>query len=268
MAEISRPTLAARLRAAASDFVQQHETRARPLAEKARERGWSVFVFGGVPRGLVESGGRYIPRDLDLVFDDAAFEDFASEFASSITRRTRFGGLHLCLNGLQVDAWPLSATWAFREKLVEQASFANLPQTTFLNYDGIVLQFATRRGQARAVYAQGLEKAEKCGAMDIELRDNPFPTLCVVRSLRMARNRMVPLTPRLAEYCWRELAARDLADFVNVQCSHYGSVSFTEPSLLRIRARLERHLDRMPLFNFHVARQQQLWDVEHVEHGE
>ncbi len=262
MAENPRPTLAARLRAAASDFVQQHETRARPLAEKARERGWSVFVFGGVPRGLVESGGRYIPRDLDLVFDDAAFEGFASEFASSITRRTRFGGLHLCLNGLQVDAWPLSATWAFREKLVEQASFANLPQTTFLNCDGIVLQFATRRGQARAVYAQGLEKTKERGALDIELLPNPFPSLCVVRSLRMASNRLLPLAPRLAEYCWRELATRDLTDFVSVQCSHYGSVSFTEASLRRIRARLERHLDKMPLFNFHVARQQQLWEDE------
>lgn len=268
MAENSRPTLASRLRAAASDFVQQHETRARPLAEKARERDWSVFVFGGVPRGLAESGGRYIPRDLDLVFDDAAFECFASEFASSITRRTRFGGLHLCLNGLQVDAWPLSATWAFREKLVAQASFSNLPKTTFLNCDGIVLQFATRRGQARAVYAQGLEKAEKRGALDIELRANPFPALCVVRSLRMASNRLLPLAPQLAEYCWRELAAHDLADFVDVQSSHYGSVSFTESSLRRIRARLERHLDRMPLFDFHVTRQQQLWEDEQAAFGE
>lgn len=260
MAENPRPTLAGRLRAAASDFVQRHETRARPLAEKAREHDWSVFVFGGVPRGLVESGGRYIPRDLDLVFNDADFDAFASEFAASVVRKTRFGGLHLFLNGLQVDAWPLSATWAFREKLVEQVSFSNLPQTTFLNCDGIVLQFATRRGQARAVYAAGLEKAEMRGALDIELRPNPYPTLCVVRALRMAGKRLLPLAPRLAEYCWQELAVRDPADFVNIQISHYGSVSFNEQSLCQIRARLEKHLDQMPLFDFHVSRQQKFWE--------
>lgn len=260
MAENPRPCLAPRLRAAASEFVQQHEFRARPLAEKARDKGWSVFAFGGVPRGLFEAGARYIPRDLDLVFDDASFDEFAVIYSSNITRRTRFGGLHMLLNGLDVDAWPLSATWAFREGLVKSPSFAKLPQTAFLNCDGVVVQFATRRGQAREVYAQGLEKLQRRGALDIELLPNPFPALCVVRTLRMARARQLPLSSRLAEYCWDQLTKHDLNEFVATQMSHYGSIAFPESSLRNIRNRLNRHLSETPLFNFHIVRQRYLWD--------
>lgn len=260
MADHVQSNLVERLRAVASDFVQRHEFRARRLADIARLRGWKVFAFGGVPRGLDAQGGRYIPRDLDLVFKDSHFDEFAHFFSKETTRRTRFGGLHLFLNGLEIDAWPRSKTWAFREGLVDGASFARLPETTFLNYDGVLVQFATRPGQAREVYADGLEKTKKRGALDIELEPNPFPALCVVRSLRLSAEHQLPITPRLAHYCWSELATRDLDAFVDAQASHYGVIRFDQPALSRIRQKLELHLDASPLFDFALVRQCQLWD--------
>lgn len=252
--------LISRLRAVASDFVQQHESRVRLLTARARERRWSIFAFGGVPRGFVEHGARYMPRDLDLVFDDESFEEFSQEFSQQITRRTRFGGLHLSLSGLDVDAWPLSATWAFREKLVNRISFECLPETTFLNLDGIVIQFATRQGKARAVYAGGLEKVRKSKALDIELLPNPYPALCVVRSIRLANARLLPLSPRLARYCLQELSTRNLSEFIEIQASHYNSVFYPENALKRIRFELERHLDQTPLFNFSIVSQGHFWE--------
>ena len=260
MADHVQSDLVERLRAVASDFVQRREFRARRLADMARKRGWMIFAFGGVPRGLDAHGGRYIPRDLDLVFDDSHFEEFAHFFSSEIRRRTRFGGLHLFLNGLEVDAWPRSTTWAFREGLVDGASFARLPETTFLNYDGVVLQFATRPGQARRVYAEGLEKTKKRGALDIELEPNPFPALCVVRSLRLSAGHQLPITPRLAHYCWSELATRNLDEFVRAQESHYGVVQFDQGTLSRVRRKLEAHLESSPLFDFALVSQPDFWD--------
>ena len=252
--------LVSRLRAVASDFVQQHESRVRLLTCRARERRWSIFAFGGVPRGLVEHGARYIPRDLDLVFDDESFEEFSREFSQQITRRTRFGGLHLSLSGLDVDAWPLSATWAFREKLVTRISFERLPETTFLNLDGIVIQFATSQGRARAVYASGLEKVRKSRALDIELLPNPYPALCVIRSIRLADARLLPLAPRLAHYCLQELSTRKLSEFVEIQTSHYNSLFYSENALRRIRLELERHFNQTPLFNFSIVSQGNFWE--------
>lgn len=260
MADRIQPNLVERLRAAASDFVQKHEVRARPLADQARDRGWSVFAFGGVPRGLESKGATYVPRDLDLVFDDSHFQEFAEIFAKEVVRRTRFGGLHLLFNGLEIDAWPLSKTWAFREGLVSEAIFERLPETTFLNFDGIVLQFATRPGQARRVYAQGLEKARKRRALDIELEANPFPALCVVRTLRLSAEHQLPITPRLAHYCWTELVRRESAEFLNAQASHYNAIIFNQATLSRIRQRLERHLEISPLFDFALVQQRQFWD--------
>jgi hypothetical protein len=260
MAENPKPDLAARLRAATSAFVQRHEVRARPLAKKVQDENWTVFAFGGVPRGLVQQGARYTPRDLDLVFSDHHFERFAACFHAAIVRRTRFGGLHLLLNGLEIDAWPLSATWAFREGLVAEVSFARLPATTFLNYDGIVIQFATRRGQARVVHASGLEETMRRGALDLELLANPFPALCVVRSLRLAAENQLPLTPRLAQFCLNELSHRNPREFIAAQDAHYGWLAFDEAALRRIRRRLEQHLDQLPLFDFPLVRQSLRWE--------
>jgi hypothetical protein len=255
-----RPSLIARIRAAASDFVQRHERRVRPIAEAARANGWMIFAFGGVPRGLADRGARYVPRDVDIVLADDSFGPFAETFKSEITRRTRFGGIHLVLNGLEIDAWPLSSTWAFREGLVSEKSFGTLPETTFLNCDGIVVQFATRQGQAREVYATGLEETSRRGALDIKLEPNPYPTLCVVRSLRMAEQRELPFTPKLAYYCWNELSKRSHGEFVQIQESHYGTVYYSEEKLKRIVDRLDRHLEKDPLFDFHLVRQHQLWE--------
>lgn len=266
MDEARSTRLVNRLRAFASDFVQQHESRVRSLTKRARELDWSIFAFGGVPRGLVEYGARYIPRDLDLVFDDASFEEFTREFSEKVTRRTRFGGLHLFLSGLNVDAWPLSATWAFREKLVKQVNFESLPKTTFLNLDGIVIQFATSQGRARAVYASGLEKAKESKTLDIELLPNPFPPLCVIRAIRLADARLLPLAPRLAEYCFQELSNRDLSEFVDTQISHYKSLFYTVDSLKRIRLQLEKHINQTPLFSFFVSSQGHFWENDLYVH--
>ena len=260
MADRGKPALVERLRAAASDFVHKHEVRARSLAAEAREKRWLVFAFGGVPRGLDADGGRYVPRDLDLVFQDSHFDEFAKVFAKQTVRSTRFGGLHLLLNGLEIDAWPLSRTWAFREGLISEVSFERLPETTFLNLDGIVLEFATRPGRARRVYAQGFEKTQKRGALDIELEPNPFPALCVVRSLRLSVERQLPITPRLAGYCWTQLVRREPAEFIASQMSHYGAIRFDQPALSRIRQRLERHLEASPLFDFALVQQSQFWE--------
>src|SRR6266481_4621924 len=125
-----------KLRRRFTEFVSRRNAAVRSLADtldKLRMRGWTAFLFGGIPRGILDDGNRYRPRDLDLVFDDEHFDYFESAFEHCVERKNSYGGLRLNIQGMAVDAWRLSATWAFREGLVQQASFERLPYTTFLN---------------------------------------------------------------------------------------------------------------------------------------
>src|ERR1041385_2040601 len=132
MGEIHSQLLERTLRHRFAGFVSRRGNQMGTLLDTIRimrERGWTAYAFGGTPRGVFDNGKRYRPRDLDLVFDNDHFQFFESSFEQHILRRNRFGGLHLRVDKLVIDAWPLSATWAFREGLVSGPSFANLPKT-------------------------------------------------------------------------------------------------------------------------------------------
>ena len=100
-------------------------------------------------------GGRSEFRDFDLVFSDASFEAFKQHFERCIVKKNRFGGIKLRIDAFEIDAWPLSMTWAFRQALVADTSFANLPKTTSLKVDSIVVELVPRRGRPRRTTKTG-----------------------------------------------------------------------------------------------------------------
>ena len=239
------------LRQLFSQFVSRRDARITTLMDTVRimrERGWTAFAFGGTPRGVFDSGRHYHPRDLDLVFDDEHFPFFESAFERHILRRNRFGGLHLRIDHLAIDAWPLSATWAFREGIVHQAVFENLPKTTFLNIDGIIIEVAPQRGKARRVYEAGFFEAWRNRTLDINLRENPFPALCVVRTLQISLRFGFRLSLRLAMYLSEAMHGLSPADLESAQLSHYGTAEFSIQKLQKIRERLYKHLATGALF--------------------
>lgn len=218
----------------------------RTLIETAdifRSRGWTVFAFGGAPRGVYDNGNRYSPRDIDLVFDDEHFEYFESAFGNYVLRRNSYGGLRLKVKGLMMDAWPLSATWAFREGHIASPSFESLPSTTFLNIDGIVIEVVPAKGKSRRIYECGFFTGWRERTLDINLRKNPHPGICVARTLHIASRFNFQLSYRLAVYLWEMLRHLSLSALETAQTKHYGKVEFAAPVLLRLRNRLERHLD-------------------------
>lgn len=259
MADAQRSQRLARLRAATSRYLRQREVRAASLVRTVSESGWVAYLFGGVPRGLDRQGPSYVARDLDLVFRDDHFEAFQRSFSRSVVRQTRFGGVHLNVEGLEIDAWPLSSTWAFRERHVLYASFESLPKTTFLNADGIVVEFGPRPGHPRRIYRDGLDKLEDSQELEIELEANPFPALCVVRSLKLSSDWQIPMGARLVEYCLKTMATLPLEAFLEVQTRHYGSVYFDATRLAGLARGMDQHLSQHPTGGFPVRLQQEFW---------
>jgi len=237
--------LARLLRENFSAFVSQQGGRPAALLEVirvVRQRGLTVFAFGGIPRGVLHHGRYYQPRDLDLVFDDQHFEFFESIFERLIQRRNSYGGLRLRIQNMSVDAWPLSATWAFRSGILEEPSFEKLPFTTFLNADGVVIELSADKGRSRRIYEAGFFSAWNNRVLDINLRDNPFPAVCVARSLCISRRFGFRLSHSLATYLVEMLSTRPMTELLETQVKHYGQIEFSADSLRKICQSLEDHL--------------------------
>lgn len=221
------------------------------MVREMREGGWNVYAFGGTPRGVWEEGPNYVPRDFDLVFADEDFGAFESRFSHQIRRRNRFGGLNLHFGSFVVDAWPLSSTWAFKQGHITEVSFESLPRTTFLNVDAVVVEFIPRTvARPRSVFDAGFFSAVENRELDVNLAANPYPELCVIRTLRLAKRLRYSISVRLTEFLDRTLASSSEEDLLEVQRSHFGEVEFDRDSLTQIRHRIERHREQQPLWNF------------------
>jgi hypothetical protein len=212
------------------------------IVRLVRERGWTVFAFGGVPRGVFDVGRLYHPRDLDLVVEDEHFANFEAAFAKHVARRNRFGGLNLRVGNLAVDAWPLRATWAFREGHISTASFASLPKTTFLNVDAVVIEVAARKGKSRRLYEAGFFRSWQDQTLDVNLVPNPFPALCLVRALHIARRYGFKISSRLGFHLWELLHNIPSRELFEAQLTHYGRIDFDIPSLRNIQDKLSDQL--------------------------
>jgi len=195
-----------------------------------RETESHAVFFGGTLRSLLVSRRFYgrpgRPRDVDIVVAGTTLQTLKERFGELVMRETRFGGLHIHRKNWQFDLWPLHRTWAFVNDNVHNPGFAALPFTTFFNLEAIAVDVWPMSGRARRIYSGDdqffdgiLEKT-----LEINREENPFPTLCVVRSLVMAAALDFAIGPKLARYIVREGTGIQRDELEDVQREHYGAV--------------------------------------------
>jgi hypothetical protein len=228
----SKSTLRVRTR----QFLASRARVRQPLLSALRtikDRSWRAVLFGGVPRDLYLMGPATVPRDVDVVVENVATERIADVFKGHVRRRTRFGGLVLNFGGWRVDVWPLDTTWAFREQVVLKVDVAELPRTTFLDVEAIAVELASGPGRSRNVYERGFFDAMSRRVVEINLEENPYPDLCIVRSLLVASKIDFAIGPRLAGYIAFHSKKFDVDALVHAQAAHYGVVRRDADDLYR-----------------------------------
>jgi hypothetical protein len=230
----------------------------RSLLETTQDRDWTVFVFGGTLRDLLALSPTTIPRDLDLVVGGTTRESLQTTFNRKVVRVNRFGGLHLLIHKLPVDIWTLDSTWAFRERLVHGGDFSDLPRTTFLNVEAIAAEFRAQPGRPRTVYSQGFFRGIQERQVEINLEDNPFPALCVVRALLTARRLQFSLGPRLVRFILHHAGQIPFEELEAVQCSHYGRVRIDRHELHILLALMREQASSMKVRPVALPRERQL----------
>lgn len=233
-----------KLRERLSRFVtraSKWQTALDEVIKKSQSNRWSLFVFGGTLRDLLALTPPPAPRDLDLVVSGPTIEELRGVFAPQIIRETRFGGLHLRVKKLPVDIWTLESTWAFRSGLVPSQGFEALPKTTFLNVEAVAAELNTSSGRARQIYSHGFFEAVRDKLLEINLEDNPFPALCMVRSLITARHLDYSIGPRLLHYLYYHGSRISLEEMEAVQRAHYGHVKLDQNDLRNLLGLVQEH---------------------------
>jgi hypothetical protein len=237
---------------------------------EVREQNWEAVFFGGTLRSLLlsrlksNSPGR--PRDIDIVLNGATLNDLRQTFKTSISRETRFGGLQLKRVAWQFDVWPLNETYAFKEESAPSPSFEDLPSTTFFNVEAIAVEVWPKPGLSRRVFSGDDQFFHGVLDRTIEVNrlQNPFPELCVVRSIVMAANLAWKVGPRLLRYLAEYGGSMSSSDFENIQKKHYGGIQW--PSLVFESAikEIKRVLDQNPQGSVELPLPKQLtfWQEE------
>lgn len=203
------------------------------VADAISSRQWRAFVFGGVARDLLASPSSPTFRDVDLVFVDVPTDALISAFQGYIRRTTRFGGLHLNVAGWKFDVWPLEETWAFKGHSFDSIGPRFLPHTTFLNIEAVAIDFLTERGRARQIYESHFFAGFRDRVVDINFEQNPYPQLCVVRSMVAAARLRFSISRRLATYIAEHSEGVLLKEFEDVQRQHYGHLVINRDELIK-----------------------------------
>jgi len=223
VAEAQEAKLRGRLTRFLADSSKGHAG-LRVVVETFSQRKWDACIFGGVLRDLISPGRFSGIRDVDLVVADVSCEDLEGAFSGFVERRTRFGGVHLKIAGWPFDVWPLRETWAFRQLSIGGGHFEDLPRTTFLNAEAVAAELITNPGRKRRVFDNGFYESISRQKLEINLEENPYPALCVARSLITAWRLRFSLGKRLARYIESYSQKIPLEELVEVQRSHYGYV--------------------------------------------
>jgi len=191
---------------------------------------WQAVFFGGTLRSLLMSrlvnGRPGRPRDVDIVIQGPPLEILRELFGSLISRETRFGGFHLHDAGWEFDVWPLERTWGIVQDRIAHPDFGNLPNTTFLNIEAAAIDIWPGASGERQIYSGDDQffKAIIDRVVEVNRIENPFPELCVVRSLVLVSELDFCIGRGLAHYVATHGPAISETELETVQHRHYGEV--------------------------------------------
>lgn len=235
----------------------------RDVLSELRASPVQIYLFGGLLRDLTVYGMKAKPRDIDIVVEQLSTQELYPYLLRHVKRETRFGGLHLDNQGWLFDVWPLHETWAFRNQVIHNTDVSELPKTTFLNVEAVVIQLSSYRGKGRCIYSSGFFEGISNKVVEINLEENPFPALCVVRSLITAARLQFQIGPRLARYIAHHMRKISMEELIDVQRHHYGTVKCRQNQLFLWHKAIEAQLRASKTSSVHLPgteiRQLTLW---------
>jgi len=223
------------LRARLGRFVTTDSKRHYPhlyrVLEDIHNSNLPAFLCGGAVRNMLLCNNS-IPRDLDIILGYVSRERLKTLFPDNIIKgQTSLGGLKLQVKDWSIDLWPIQDTWAFKEGKVAGTGFSDYPETTFLNIEAVAIQLFSKRRQKRKIYSKGFFEAIIEKTIELNFEDNPTPTECIIRALRIASEFKFVIGPRLARYMLSYINQIEIEELAEKYQRRYMSADVTVEKL-------------------------------------
>lgn len=203
------------------------------VGRKLSRPGWLAYLVGGTLRDLLvgpDSHRGFQPRDVDIIVDGATREQLQEVLRKTLLleRFTRFGGLHLSRSlpsGSRIlfDIWTLADTWGFHSKNIAPR-IEDFPETTFLNIDSCATELIQPQGRQRKLFEKGFFEGIANRVLDVNYAPNPYPYVCVARSLVLSAQLDFTIARPLAKFILHQTATGGIDALIEAQRSHYGAV--------------------------------------------
>lgn len=235
----------------------------RDVLRRLTVAGFRPYLWGGLVRDLLTTRMIRLPRDIDIVVDGARNDQIWELFRDLPGRRNQFGGIHI-ENGIAFDMFAVADAWAFRRGLFP-ADIEHIPCTPFLNVEAIVVDAEAKPGHKRQIISQGFFEGLSSEVVDINCESNPYPALCVVRSLVIADTLNFFVGEQLARYLIETGARLSPDELEQTQVTHYGTIRYRRRDVKRILSsiygQLESGVERIVLPGSRKS-QDELWRRE------
>jgi len=157
-----------------------------------------IAIFGGMLRDFSLYGRKEFSSDIDIVIQANSNTNLINILKKYDTEINSFGGLRVKVGRWLFDIWYLENTWAFKQGIIKEQSFQSLVNTTFFNWDAIVLELNNKN---RKIYCnKNYFKDLGNRFLTINLEENPNPNGIIVRTLKRFIENDANLSFRLAKY--------------------------------------------------------------------
>ena len=182
------------------------------------------YVYGGFIVDFLRRKKSH--RDIDIVIDS-----FNKPIINLIKKhsglKNSFGGYKLNIDGVIVDIWAISDTWAIKKmNSLNFDLFATLPSTSFFNSTAIVYSV----NEKRLIYNKRFLNYINNKNLEILFEENPYPELCIIKSYQNY-NEGIKLSTQLKKYIIRKFRIAS-NNFDSIQLSHFGEVRYTSDELI------------------------------------
>ena len=205
----------------------------------------NVYLFGGVLRDLAMFGRKGFTSDIDLVID-GEWGHVKSYLRSVDASHNRFGGFRLMVDGWPIDLWSAKDTWAIQRGFVQYTSIWSLTKTTILNWDAILLNWATKRILCGPDYFTDVQER----TMDIVLTENPNPIGAAIRAFRhLCMNDAKKITIEATKFLCSAAQQFSTREIVEIEASsHYHRV--IDPAVIRFFREVDTSTNRSIRLSF------------------
>lgn len=191
-----------------------------------------IYLIGGILREYKDHGDIINLRDIDMIVDVHDEHKWEKLLQTHKMKTNRFGGQKIQIDDIEVDVWRIENTWAYRERKVIAADRVKaLPQTVFLNIDGIVYDC-----KSDMWLTEEYDNAMRTQVLDVVLEDNPQIELNLLRAMVLRKRYHMVYSQRLKETFRKKLLPEGNCDELEKilqkeQIKRYGEEILTETEI-------------------------------------